>query len=133
MGDLLGAGRVRRVRGLDCARPCGVRTVHDRAGFGPCTTVWGSDCAPPCGVRAAYNLGGFRPDMTAPGLDPVRPRGSAPCVIARVRPRADRAEPGRVRPCEAPAAYGPGVFRLCSTVWGLPRVRPRAGLRPRTT
>lgn len=125
VGDLFGAGRVRPVRSSDRARPCRVRTVHD-----------------PCGARTVHHRAGLGPCATwvafarirpRRALGPVRPRGSAQCAIARVRPRSDRAEPGRVRPCEAPAAYGPGVFRLCSTVWGLPRVRPRAGLRPRTT
>lgn len=140
--DREGRPRWATCSGRPACDPRGARAVHDRAGFELRTTARGSDCARPCGARTVHHRPGFgacasraafarmRPHRV---LDPVRPRRSAPCGIARVRPRADRAEPGRVRPCEAPAAYGPGGFRLCSTVWGLPRVRPRAGLRPRTT
>lgn len=140
--DREGRPRWATCSGRAACDPREARTAHHRAGLGPCTTVRGSNCARPRGARTVHHRPGFgacasraafariRPHRV---LDPVRPRRSAPCGIARVRPRADRADPGRVRPCEAPAAYGPGVFRLCSTVWGLPRVRPRAGLRPRTT
>lgn len=145
-----GSARVRPRGSAPVHDPRGVRTAHDRAGFGPgttervgpggrpardgpcatragfglCTKVQGSDCARPRGVRTVHHRAGLGPCTTVRGSGRVRP--------GRLSPGYDRTGFGpcttaRVRPvCDH---EGPPPRRPCgagprTTVRGAGRVRP---------
>lgn len=145
-----GSARVRPRGSAPVHDPRGVRTAHDRAGFGPRTTERVGPGGRPVRGGPCATCAEFGPRTTVPGSDCARPvRGSdgappcgaravcdlggfrpdttapgfGPCTTARVRPVRDREGPPPRRPC------GAGPRRPCgagprTTVRGVGRVRP---------